>query len=93
MICTLNKYYSADQIENNGMGGACGTHGGRRVHAGFCWVDLMERNHLEVVRRDVKIILKLILKKWDGDMEWIDQAKDKDRWRVVANKVMILRVL
>jgi len=30
MICTLNKYYSGDQIENYGMGGACGTHGGRR---------------------------------------------------------------
>jgi hypothetical protein len=30
MICTLNKYYSGDQIENNDMGGACGTHGGRR---------------------------------------------------------------
>jgi len=30
MVNTLNKYYSGDQIENNGMGGACGTHGGRR---------------------------------------------------------------
>jgi hypothetical protein len=28
-----------------------------------------------------------------GDMEWIDQAQDKDRWRAVVNAVMNLRVL
>jgi hypothetical protein len=26
----LTKYYSGDQIKNNGMGGACGTYGDRR---------------------------------------------------------------
>jgi hypothetical protein len=28
---------------------------------------------------------------WD-DMDWIDLAEDRDRWRAVANTVMNLRV-
>jgi hypothetical protein len=31
------------------------------------------------------IILKYILKKWDGGMEWIDMAQDRDRWRNLVN--------
>ena len=27
MICTACKYYSGGQIEENGMGGECGTYG------------------------------------------------------------------
>jgi hypothetical protein len=26
-ICTLNKFYSADQVKKNEKGGACGTYG------------------------------------------------------------------
>jgi len=29
-------------------------------------------------------ILKWIFRKWDADMNWIDVAQDKDRWRVVV---------
>jgi hypothetical protein len=29
--------------------------------------------------------------KWDG-MDWIDMAKDRDRWRALVNTVMNLRV-
>jgi hypothetical protein len=36
------------------------------VHTGFWWGDLMEGNHLDVLRIDTKIIIKLIVKKWDG---------------------------
>jgi hypothetical protein len=39
-----------------------------------------------------RIILKWILKTWDGDMDWIDMAQDRDRWRAVVNAVMNLRV-
>jgi hypothetical protein len=39
-----------------------------------------------------RIILKWILEKWDGSMDWIDLAQDMARWRAVVNAVMNLRV-
>jgi hypothetical protein len=39
-----------------------------------------------------KIILKLIFEKWNGCMDWIDLAQDRDRWRVVVNAVINLWV-
>jgi hypothetical protein len=39
-----------------------------------------------------RTILKYILKNWDGSMDWIDLAQDKDRWRAVVNAVMNLMV-
>jgi hypothetical protein len=38
------------------------------------------------------IILKLILEKWDGGTEWIDLAKDRDRWRALVNTMINFRV-
>jgi hypothetical protein len=38
------------------------------------------------------IILKCILEKWDGDTDWIDLAKVRDKWQAVVNAVMNLRV-
>ena len=28
---------------------------------------------------------------WDGGMDWIDLAQDRDRWQVLVNEVMNLR--
>ena len=42
---------------------------------------------------DGSIILKWVLEKWDGGMDWIDLAEDRDRCRAVVNAVMNLRVL
>jgi len=34
---------------------------------------------VEDVGVDGRIILKRIFKKWDGSMDWIDQARNKNR--------------
>ena len=41
---------------------------------------------------DGRIILKLILEKWDGGVDLVDIAQDRDRWLAVVNAVMDLRV-
>jgi hypothetical protein len=47
---------------------------------------------LEYPGVDGKIVLKWIFKKWDGSIDWIDMAQDRDRWRAVVNAVMNLLV-
>jgi hypothetical protein len=37
------------------------------VHTGFCWEDMRERIHFEDISVDGRIIIKLIIKKWDGE--------------------------
>jgi hypothetical protein len=39
-----------------------------------------------------RVILKRIIKKWYGDIDWIELAQDRDRWRAVVNAVMNLGV-
>ena len=39
--------------------------GAEEVHREFWWRDLMERDHLENLGVDSRIILKWIFKKWD----------------------------
>jgi hypothetical protein len=42
---------------------------------------------------DGRIILKWIFEKWDGVIDWIDLAQDREGWRAVVNAVMNLWVL
>jgi hypothetical protein len=56
------------------------------------WGDLSERNQFEDLGIDGRIILKWIFRKWDGGMDWIDLAQDRDGWRPLLNTVMSLRV-
>jgi len=37
---------------------------------------------------DGKIILRWIFRNWDGGMDWIELAQDRDRWQAVVYMVM-----
>jgi hypothetical protein len=50
------------------------------------------RHHLGEPGLDGRIILKWIFKTWDGSMDWIELAQDRDRWWAFVNAVMNLRV-
>jgi hypothetical protein len=59
----------------------------------FLWGDLRERKHLENLGENGSIILKWILKEWNGGgVDWIDLALDRDMWWTLVNAVMNLRV-
>jgi len=64
-ICIPHQYYSGDKIKKNETGGECSTYW-REVHRGSEWGDMRERDHLEDPGADVRVILKLIFRKWDG---------------------------
>ena len=70
----LIKYHSGDKIKKNEMDGACSTYG----RQGF-GVETLGKNHLEDLGIDGMLILKWILRKRRGDLEWIDVAHDRDR--------------
>jgi len=59
------------------------------VQIGFWWGNLQEREHLEDPGIVGRIILRWIFWKWDGGMDWIDLAQDRDRWHAFVNTVMI----
>jgi hypothetical protein len=65
------------------MGGARSTYVGE-VRTWFWWEDPRERDHLEELGIDGWIILKCVLKKLDGYVDWIDLAVDRDRWRGIS---------
>jgi hypothetical protein len=62
------------------------------VNKEFWWGNLRERDHLEEPGVDGRIMLRFIFSKWDGGMDWIDLAQDRDRWRDLVNAVMNIRV-
>jgi hypothetical protein len=48
------------------------------VYTGPWWGSLRERDHIEDLGVDGRIILKWIFKKWDGGMDCVDLAQDTD---------------
>ena len=53
---------------------------------------LREGDRLEYSGVDGRIILKLIFRKWDGGMDWMDLTQDRDRWRSLVNAAVNHRV-
>ena len=52
----------------------------------------MEGDHLKDPDIDGRMMITWMLK-WDGGMDWIELAQDRDKWRAVVNAVMNLWVL
>jgi hypothetical protein len=82
VFALLTKYDSGDQIKNNEKGGECSTYG--RQERCIWWGDLTERDHLEDLGVDERIILKWIFKKrneesWTG-LIWLRIGRDGGRW-------------
>jgi hypothetical protein len=53
---------------------------------------LRKRDHMGDTDIDGRTILRWMLRKWDGVMDWIDLAQDRDRRRALVNVVMNLHV-
>ena len=62
------------------------------VHVVFGWETLRGEDHLEDPGIDGKRLLKCILEKLDGGINWIDLNQDRDRWRAVVNEIMNFRI-
>jgi hypothetical protein len=89
MTCTHHQIFSGNQIEKNERGRTCSTYGGKER----CIQDFgREGDHLGDPGADGRIILKWIFKQWDGGMDWIELAQDRDRWRALVNAVLNLLV-
>jgi hypothetical protein len=65
MLC--NKYALGFSRSTNRMlfNYICVTIRRIKMHSGFCWVNLRERDHLEDKGIDGTIILRWIFRKWD----------------------------
>ena len=64
----------------------------KNVCLGFWWGNLWERDLLEDTEVVGSIILQWVIRKWDGGMNWIELAQDRDRWRALVKVVMNFRV-
>jgi hypothetical protein len=62
--------------------------GRRELHMVFCWENVRERDHLEDLSENGRIILEMIFKKWNGSMDVIDLVQDRDRWRALVKATM-----
>jgi hypothetical protein len=62
------------------------------VHTGFWQGDLKQRDHLEDLGVDGRIMLKWIFKSGMEDLDCTDLVQDRDRWHTLVNAVMNLRV-
>ena len=62
------------------------------MHTVFWWGNLREKEDLENPGVDGMVILKLIYKKCDGDVDYIDMAQGRDRCCAFVNAVMNFRI-
>jgi hypothetical protein len=59
------------------------------VYTWFWWGDLRERNHLEDLGVDGRIIIRWIFsKRGCGSIDWIDLAQYRNRWWALVKAVL-----
>jgi hypothetical protein len=66
-------------MKNNEMGGACGTYGSSRGAYRVLVRRHEGKRSLGRPRCKWRKIFKLICKNWNGSMDWIDMAQDRNR--------------
>jgi hypothetical protein len=64
----------------------------RGLHVGLWWGNLREGDPLENLGIGGRIMLKWIFKMWDGGLNWIHMAQNRDRWLAVMNVIMNFQV-
>jgi len=75
------------------MGGACSAYGERRGVYRVLVGKPEGKRQLERPRRRWEDNIKMDLQEVGcGGMDWIELARDRDRWRALVNAVMNLRV-
>jgi hypothetical protein len=78
LYSTSRQIQSNDQVKEDEIGRARSKHE-RGVHTGFWYENLKERGRWEDINVDGRILLKWILDKYDGGMDWINLAQDRDQ--------------
>ena len=74
------------------MGNIYDMYGGKKKYIqGFCGESLGQETTSNTQTYG-RIILKWISDKWDGGMDWINLAEDRDRWCQIVNVVTNLRI-
>jgi hypothetical protein len=75
------------------MDGARSTYAGRgEANTGVWSGNPKDRGELEHPDEDGRIMLKWMMMKWCGGMDWIYLARDRGRWRHLVNAAMNLRI-
>jgi hypothetical protein len=63
------------------------------VYSGFLCGKVKERDHFRKLEVDGMIILKLIFKKCDWGVDWINLAQERDRWRALVKAALNTRLI
>jgi len=64
-----------------------------KAYTGFWWGDLRERHHWGRPKHRWEDNIKMDLQEVGcGGMDWIELAQDRDRWRVLVNALINIRV-
>ena len=90
MLCAPHQMFfrRSNEEEYDGWG-MWHVWGRREVHIGLWWGDLRERRHFKGLGINGRKILKWALK-LELDLEWIDLAHERDKWRAAVDTVINL---